>query len=49
MKTLSILIAGMAGAMVALTWGTTEAMAWAVALAGWVPHCFVDSEVAHGH
>ena len=49
MKILSILIAGAAGAMVALTWNTSEAMAWAVAFAGWVPHCFVDSEVAHGN
>jgi len=44
MKFLSILIAGASGAMIALTWGTPEAMAWTVAFAGWVPHCFNSQE-----
>ena len=49
MKIISILIAGAAGAMILLTWGSTEASAWAVAFAGWVPHCFRSQEVAHGN
>ena len=49
MKILSVVIAGAAGAMILLTWGTTEAAAWAVAFAGWVPHCFYSQEIAHGN
>lgn len=49
MKILSILISGTAGAMIILTWASPEAIAWSVAFAGWVPHCFRDSEVVHGN
>lgn len=49
LKTLSILIAGAAGGMVLLTWGTPAAIAWSVAFAGWVPHAFRSAEVNHGH
>lgn len=49
MKILSILIAGLSGAMIALTWGTPMVVGWAVAFAGWVPHCFQNKEITNGN
>lgn len=49
MKILSILIAGISGAMIALTWNTPMVVGWAVAFCGWIPHCFSDKEVSHGN
>ena len=49
MKIISILIAGAAGAMMLLTWGTSEAAAWVVAFAGWAPHCFSNQGILHGN
>ena len=49
MKILAILIAGLSGAMIALTWDTPTAMAWTVAFCGWVPHCFGSEETINGN
>jgi len=47
MKIIAILIAGAAGAMTLLTWGSPEATAWTVAFCGWAPHCFDRSQETH--
>jgi uncharacterized membrane protein len=49
MKILAILIAGLSGAMFALTWNTPAAVAWAIAFCGWVPHCFSSEESINGN
>lgn len=40
MSIISIVIAVISAAMLVLTWGTAATAAWAVALCGWLPHCF---------
>ena len=49
MRILSILVAGLSGAMIALTWNAPTAVAWAVAFCGWVGHCFDSEEIINGN
>ena len=49
MKILAIVIAGLSGAMTALTWDTPAAVAWTIAFCGWVPHCFSSKEIINGN
>jgi len=34
--------------LILVNWNTPLAAAYAVAFAGWIPHCFADREVLHG-
>lgn len=40
MRVMSAVIAVICAVMIMLTWNTALAVAWTVALAGWVPHMF---------
>jgi len=43
-KISAIFISACALTLAVLHWGTPESMAWVVALAGWVPHCFNEGD-----
>lgn len=40
MQVMSAIIAVICAVLIMLTWNTALAVAWSVALAGWVPHAF---------
>ena len=48
MKTMAVLVALICLASIFIYWGTHLAVAYAVAFAGWVPHCFSSRKVDHG-
>lgn len=49
MRILALFIAIISGVLMINSWNTPEAIAWCVALCGWLPHSFSGSkEVAHG-
>ena len=50
MRMMAGIVAGISLVLIFLNWDTNLAVAWAVALAGWVPHVFgTDTqEAAHG-
>lgn len=43
-KVCAIFITGSAFALAVLHWQEPESIAWIVAFAGWVPHCFKNEE-----
>ena len=48
MRTMAGIIAGISMVLMIVNWDTPLAVTWAVAFAGWIPHCFADREVLHG-
>jgi hypothetical protein len=43
-KVCAIFISGASIALAALHWSEPESLAWIIAFAGWVPHCFKNED-----
>lgn len=48
MRIMAGIIALICFVLIFVNWNTPLAAAYAVAFAGWLPHCFADREVLHG-
>ena len=50
MRTMAAIVALISLVLLILNWNTPLAVAWCVALCGWIPHMFEPTkEVLHGH
>ena len=49
MKIMAGIISVICFVLILVNWDTPLAASYAVAFAGWVPHCFVNRKVFHGN